>query len=122
MPNPSPDFAPAKRGDIVAIHEQLRSSYLGIGIRMVERVSFARVSSVTREGKVKRAYNVYGSPLTLRANQRVLVMPPAFRGDMLMAELERRLAAKQPVDFTSLAEATEFARPFRSITGGGVAA
>jgi hypothetical protein len=114
----------ARRGDVVLIVRTTRDYIIGQAARERTDCSFALVSSITRDGMVKKVRRIaYGSdvlesaPSDLGLHDRVYVLPAT---DVDVTGLLAAAKAhhwpdhpNQPMPFGGVDEARELARPFR---------
>jgi hypothetical protein len=110
----------AKRGDLVALVRTVTHTGPDFTRTTAEQVSLARVTSITRDGIVKRAEGPWETYRHPHDSARPLIIPAStidVQG-ALAAYSERRYptaphSAMVP-PFDSLAEARAFLRPFRT--------
>jgi hypothetical protein len=113
----APAFTAARRGDLVVVHEHVRDYVIGQGASEYDRYEVGVVTSVTRDGLVKRYTGTWGSEVTIRGHVRCQLVPRAavdVAGAFAAAKAHTWPGhPTQPKAYESLEEVRAAVRPFR---------
>lgn len=107
---------PAKRGDLAVVVTTHRDFVIGEGTRESVHVNLGVVTSVTRDGVVKRILDNWGSDRVLGMPDEVRLVPKAeVDAEACRAAMQREHTYPghtTPMSFASIDEAREFVRRF----------
>jgi len=102
----------AKRGDIVVIERNLSYNTQRYELKQYKRYDIYIITSIDREGNVKKVKGLNGTPVNVPTGQRYIVSKQDFDGEAIFEDTRKR---KEFNNFESLEEVKKYLLQFKKV-------